>query len=234
MYGVHENVYAVQTGDGVVLIDTGMDKKSYDVICRNLKYWGMEKQKINKILLTHAHYEHAGNCSRFKAGNIDIYIHEAEAEAVKRGGDRIAEYRFLGCEPLQAVPVCTAVGDGERIAAGEFLFEVIHVPGHSDGSVIYKLEMEGKVILFTGDTVLADKLCQESMVGWTGGIDYDEYKYIKSLEKLAAMDADIVLPGHGEVCMKDGGRLLNGVYLRARLLLTTQPHVTIHTDSLFR
>ena len=48
MYGVHENVYAVQTGDGVVLIDTGMDKKSYDVICRNLKYWGMEKQKINK------------------------------------------------------------------------------------------------------------------------------------------------------------------------------------------
>lgn len=111
---------------------------------------------------------------------------------------------------------------------------MIHVPGHSDGSVIYKLEMEGKVILFTGDTVLADKLCQESMVGWTGGIDYDEYKYIKSLEKLAAMDADIVLPGHGEVCMKDGGRLLNGVYLRARLLLTTQPHVTIHTDSLFR
>ena len=234
MYGVHENVYAVQTEEGIVLIDTGLNTKTFEVICRNLKYWGLDQQRVSKVLLTHAHYEHSGNCFRFVSEGADIYIHAAEAEAIRKGDDRIAEYRFFGSEPYQPVQDCIAVNNGDRIEAGEYTFEVIHAPGHSEGSVIYKLTTEGKTILFTGDTVLADKLCRESMVGWTGGADYDEHKYMESLIQLADMDADVVLPGHGEVCMKDGGRLLNGAFLRARLLLVTQPHVTLHTNSMFR
>ena len=234
MYGVHENVYAVETEEGIVIIDTGFNMETYEVILRNLRYWGLDPKRINKILLTHCHYEHSGNCFRFAEEKADIYIHASEADALRKGNDRIAEFRFYGCEPYHPVQDCISVIDGEHIEAGGCDFEVLHTQGHSDGSVIYKLRMDDKTILFTGDTVLADKLCQEGMVGWTGGADYDESKYIASLKMLADMDADVVLPGHGEVCMKDGGRLLNGTFLRARLLLTTHPHMNMNADSMFR
>lgn len=234
MYGVHENVYAVQAQDGIVLIDSGMDRKTYKVIEKNFGYWGLDFGKVKKVLLTHAHCEHSGNSFLFEESGAEIYIHEAEKEAVENGDDRVAGYRFPFGEPYRAVGECTAVKDGEKIKAGEYSFEVIHVPGHSDGSAVYRVEMEGRAVMFTGDTVLADKLCQESMVGWTGGVDYDESKYIESLARLAEMEADVVLPGHGEVCMKDGGRLLNGAFLKARLLLLTQPHMAIPVDSVSR
>ena len=234
MYGVHENIYAIRTEEGIVLIDTGLHRETYYVIRRNLSYWGLDQQRIHKVLLTHCHYEHSGNCYRFEAEKADIYIHAAESEAIRKGSDRIAEYRFFGCEPYQPVQTCISVNDGEHIKAGEYDFEVLHTPGHSAGSGIYKLHMEDKTVLFTGDTVLADKLCREGMVGWTGGTDYEEHQYMDSLKRLADMEADVVLPGHGEVCMKDGGRLLNGTFLRARLLFTTQPHVNINTASMFR
>lgn len=234
MYGVHENVYAVHTKEGIVLVDSGFDERTLRVVEKNLEYWGLGQEKITAVLLTHAHYEHSGNCSRLEENGASIYIHAAEKETLQKGDDRTAAYRFFGAKLYQTVKDCIAVEDGERISIGEYVFEVIHVPGHSDGSVIYRTRMEDKVVLFTGDTVLADKLCQESMVGWTGGVDYDEETYVESLRRLACLEADVVLPGHGEVCMRDGGRLLNGAFLRARLLLTTQPHTAAFAESMSR
>lgn len=234
MYGVHENVYAVRTRDGIVLIDSGFDGRTLRIVEKNLKYWGLDRQRIMKVLLTHAHCEHSGNAFRLEERGAAVYIHEAEREALLTGNDRVAAYRFPGAGPYHTVQNCAAIRGGEQIEAGEYLFEAVYAPGHSDGSVIYRTRMEGKVVMFTGDTVLADKLCQESMVGWTGGVDYDEAVYMESLRRLADLEADVVLPGHGEVCMKDGGRLLNGAFLRARLLLTTQPHTAAFADSMFR
>ncbi len=234
MYGVHENVYAVQTQEGIVLIDSGLDEQAFHVIKKVLGYWGLDRYKITKVLLTHAHYEHSGNCYRLEEEGAEICVHAAEKEAVLTGDDRVAAYGFPGAKPYRAVKDCTAVQDGEQIRAGEYSFEVIHVPGHSDGSVLYRTRMDNKIVMFTGDTVLADKLCQESMVGWTGGVDYNEAEYMESLRRLAQLEADVVLPGHGEVCMKDGGRLFNGAFLRARLLLATQPHTPVFADSMSR
>ena len=112
MYGVHENIYAIRTEEGIVLIDTGLHRETYYVIRRNLSYWGLDQQRIHKVLLTHCHYEHSGNCYRFEAEKADIYIHAAESEAIRKGSDRIAEYRFFGCEPYQPVQTCISVNDG--------------------------------------------------------------------------------------------------------------------------
>lgn len=229
MYGSHQNVYGIDTEEGVVLIDAGLNRTDYDIIHRNLTYWGLADKKIIKVLLTHAHKEHSGNAALFEKEGASIYIHESEAEAIENGNDLIAAYRFINEPGYQTVEKCVRVKAGEKIVAGNSSFRVLHTPGHSQGSVIYALETENKKILFTGDTVLADKLCIESMVGWTGGVDYDEVQYVNTLKQLAVedADADVVLPGHGEICMKDGGRLLNGAFLRARLLLTTQLHQKI-------
>lgn len=229
MYGSHQNVYGIDTTEGVVLIDTGLNRADYEIIHRSLAYWGLAEKKITKVLLTHAHREHSGNAALFAQEGAQIYIHASEAEAIETGNDQVASYRFINEPEFSTVRECVRITDGDEITAGDCRFQVLHTPGHSAGSVIYALETGGGRILFTGDTVLADKLCIESRVGWTGGVDYDEEQYVNTLKRLATAeaDADVVLSGHGEICMKDGGRLMNGAFLRARLLLTTQPHQRI-------
>lgn len=234
MYGVHQNVYAVDAGTEIVLIDSGKDAADYEVIQRNLKYWQLDKKPITKLLLTHAHCEHSGNAARFEESGTVVFGHTLCAEAVETGNDRTAAYAFFDYPEYRVCKNVQPVEDGDVILAGELTFEVIHVPGHSDDSVVYKLWINGTVALFTGDTVLHDKLCQESWLGWTGAVDYDQNAYVKSLIRMSEIQADIILPGHGETCLTEGNRMLVGAFLRARLLLTTQPVTDVKSENMFR
>lgn len=234
MYGVHQNVYAVDAGTEVVLIDSGKDAADYEVIQRNLKYWKLDKKPVTKLLLTHAHCEHSGNAADFESAGVTIIGHPLCAEAVKTGNDRTAAYAFMDFTQYKVCRKVRSVEEGDVITAGNLYFTVFHVPGHSDDSVIYQLNTDDMTVLFPGDTVLHDKLCQESRLGWTGAVDYNQELYVKSLMRLSEMQADVVLPGHGEACLTEGSRMLVGAFLRARLLLTTQPVTTVLSENMFR
>lgn len=234
MYGSRQNVYAVCCGRSIVLIDSGLDRKDYEIIQRNLSYWNLDAFPVARLLLTHAHCEHSGNAYRCREVGARVAIHEAEAEAVEKGTDRTAVYAFIQLDKFRTCSIDDRLEDEDVIEQEGMYFKVIHTPGHSDGSVVYELTTEGKVILFTGDTLLADTLCRRCALGWTGGVDYNREKYIDSLLMLSHRKADLVLPGHGEICMKDGGRFLGGGHLRARLELLNKPEQRIHTDNYFR
>ena len=233
MYGSHQNVYAVRSDSGLVLIDTGMGG-DYEIVQKQLQYWELDHLPIRRVLLTHAHCEHSGLAWRYQEQGARIAAHEVEAQAVETGNDRTATYAFLHYGKYQTCPVVDHLQDGDQIEEDGLVFTAIHAPGHSDGSLVYRLETEGQVVLFTGDTVLADMLCRESRLGWTGGVDYDQDTYVQTLERLSHLAGDVVLPGHGEICMKDGNLLLAGAFLRARLQLTTQPVMKIETESFWR
>lgn len=234
MYAVHQNVYAVKDGDSIIIIDTGKDEREFQVAQQNLKYWELDKYPISHVLLTHAHFEHSANAHRYYESGAQIVAHEIDAEGVEKGNDCTAAYAFTDCNKYVPCKVDLKVKDGDIIKTKSLEFEVIHVPGHSGGSVFYKLVSENKKILFTGDTVLTEKLCRESALGWTGGVDYNQNTYFQSLTKISTMTADVVLPGHGEVCMRDAGELMNGAYLKARLLLMTKPSLNLMNENLFR
>lgn len=234
MYGSHQNVYVVDAGQELILIDSGKDSFDWDILYRNLRYWEIDHKPVSYVLLTHSHYEHSGNASRFEAFGATVVGHPLCVEAIKSGNDRVAAYAFLDLPPY---PVCMhpkAIDDMERIVVEGYEFQAIHCPGHSDDSMVYRVVVDGSVILFTGDTVLNGDLCQESELGWTGAVDYDQETYIRSLTKLSNLQADFVLPGHGELCLARGDRMLVGAFLRARLLLSTQPSVPVRFDDYFR
>lgn len=232
MYGSHQNIYAVRGETGLVLIDTGMGG-DYEIVQKQLAYWGLSELPIKRVLLTHAHCEHSGLAWRYQQQGARIAAHEVEAQAVESGDDRTAAYAFLGFD-YKTCPVVDRLQDGDRIEEDGLVFTAIHAPGHSEGSLIYCMETEGKIVMFTGDTVLADMLCIQARLGWTGGVDYDQDTYVKTLEMLSHKEADVVLPGHGEICMRDGNLLLAGAFLRARLQLTTQPVMKIETETYWR
>ena len=234
MFAVHQNVYAVDAGTEIVLIDSGKDEKDYEVICRNLSYWGLSDKPVGKVLLTHAHVEHSGNAARFERGGAVIYGHTLCKEAVESGNDRTACYAFMHQPPFECCKGVIAVAEGDIISSGDLQFSVVETPGHSDDSVVYMVNLNGTTIMFSGDTILCDKLNKESRLGWTGAVDYDQNKYLQTLIRLSEFNIDTLLPGHGEICLKEAWRMLGGAYVRARLELVTKPSAGFTSKEMFR
>lgn len=234
LYGSHQNVYAIDCGKSVIVIDTGKDRYDWDQINRNLRYWDIDHKPIAFVLLTHAHYEHAGNAARFEVFGSSILCHPLCAEAVGTGNDRTASHVFPDLPKFEVCHRAKAVEDRKEIQCGGVVITPIFTPGHSDDSVCYLVSAGGVDILFTGDTVLNGDLCQTSRLGYTGGIDYSQEKYLETLEMLSVFEVDWVLPGHGEICLTRGDRVLVGAWQRARLDLATQPSMSFSSDDFFR
>jgi len=79
--------------------------------------------------------------------------------------------------------------DGDVFDLGDIVLAVLHLPGHSPGSIA--LWDEARARLFTGDVVYDDELLDEMH-----GADIDSY--IASMRRLLALPVDMVYPGHGE------------------------------------
>ena len=98
---------------------------------------------VRRILLTHGHYDHTGAAAELAAAlpQAEVYIHERDYRDVDPG-------LFPLRTQLSAV---NFYGEGDRLPLGELTLEVLHTPGHSQGSVTLRCED----VLFCGDTLFA-------------------------------------------------------------------------------
>jgi hydroxyacylglutathione hydrolase len=221
-YGLHPNAYAVKGRDAVVLIDSGLDERDLATIDGTLRYWDLAQYPLTHLLLTHSHFDHSGNAHAIRQRGVLTAAGPGDAEGIELGDDRTIPYAYARKFP--ACPIDIKVKDGDIVHAAGLDFEVIHVPGHSCGSVFYKLTLDGRIILFTGDVVRVGANNETAMLGWTGAVDFDRAAYLRSLQRIARLDADVVLAGHFQPCLKDGYKLLADAYMRA-LLDWRQPAV---------
>jgi len=76
--------------------------------------------------------------------------------------------------------------------SGDHTFNLLHLPGHTRGQIAVHLPQER--MLFTGDTV--SYRVQIFMH------ECEPFQWLESLKKIEAIDVDIIVPGHGEVCDK--------------------------------
>ncbi|XP_069483716.1 acyl-coenzyme A thioesterase MBLAC2 [Ambystoma mexicanum] len=152
-------------------------------------------------LATHVHFDHSGGLHQFP----QVAIHRAEAEALARGdnyetvtwlsdsdvvkepspGWRASQYRVQPAQPTRLLE------EDDIINLGDRQFMVMHVPGHSRGSIC--LHDRDRKMLFTGDTIYDGQL-----LDWLPYSDIN--KYVGSCERLMEMVdqglVDRVLPGH--------------------------------------
>lgn len=106
-------------------------------------------------------------------------------------------------EPVQ---VARALPDGDVMAWGPVTITAISTPGHTDGSLSYLVEADGRRFAFTGDLVYASGQVWDvfSLQKGVGMMDYHgfmgaRHDVIRSLERLRDAGADILIPAHGGI-----------------------------------
>jgi glyoxylase-like metal-dependent hydrolase (beta-lactamase superfamily II) len=149
------------------------------------------------VLLTHGHFDHLAALPDLIAHyrDVQIAIHQEDAQYLGPDAYRVHRAAFLAVAGSAAyvdalwesIPApTTLLTEGDTIGP----FQVLHLPGHSPGSVgFYDADMK---LLFSGDTLFKQGIGRTDLPGG----DWNALQ--KSLKRLLVLDEDIrVYPGHG-------------------------------------
>ncbi|MEM2877986.1 MAG: MBL fold metallo-hydrolase [Candidatus Hadarchaeales archaeon] len=192
--GFDSNIYLI-VDQKIALIDAGTGS-NVETTLGELGRIGV--RKIDILINTHCHYDHAGGDHEIRRKfGCDIAIYRAEAEFLRKGDSHMTlSAEFFG-ETMKAVDVSHELNERDEINLGKNSLEVIHTPGHTEGSICLHCPEAG--VLFSGDTVFADG------IGRTDLPSSDHEKMKESLGRIASIEFDELFPGHGPA-LKTGGR----------------------------
>ncbi len=190
------NLWLLSGRDAHLLIDTGLG------VSNLARYLAPLLDKPLTVVCTHAHFDHAGGLADFS--NTCLHCHEIDL--MRRGdatlalarpeqgfnvdahfselpypGFSAADYRFRPCV------VQRALHEGDLIDLGDRVLEVLHLPGHSPGSIA--LYDPAQYTLYPGDVVYDGELIDKAL----GCVPED---YAVSMERLARLAPRRVHPGH--------------------------------------
>jgi hydroxyacylglutathione hydrolase len=171
-----------QTHEAMV-IDPG---DQIDDILAILKH---ENLKLKQIVVTHAHIDHVGGAMKLKAATGAPILMNQDDQALLKLLD--VQAAWIGMRSPGAVLVDESVSDGSVLKIGSIPANVIHTPGHTEGSIC--LYLPDQQILIAGDTLFAGSIGRTDLPG--GSFE----KIMRSLHTrvLALPDETAVVPGHG-------------------------------------
>lgn len=150
------------------------------------------------VLLTHGHIDHIWSAQKVAdTYGCPAFIHPEDrymlADPIRGFGPRLGQIA-LGAffrEPKQIVELDR---DGDKIDLGGIIVTVDHTPGHTRGSVAFRVDQQATKLVFTGDTLFKQSVGRTDLPGGSGNALLDSI-----IEKLLVLDDDtLVLPGHGE------------------------------------
>ena len=227
---VRANCFLILGGERDILVDSGMGVAALRPVLDRLS------SRPRLVFTTHAHIDHVGSHQEFST--CEILVHPAEADALarpgqqglrflKRSAEEVAALRRSGIEPsdlmLEAVPFAgydletyrrppvkptRLVSEGDVVETGDREFQVLHLPGHSPGSIALWERSSGS--LFSGDAIY------DGVIVDTGpGSDVEIYR--ATMKRLEALPVAHVFGGHNAPMTRT--RMLDVVsgYLASRL-----------------
>ena len=178
------NTYLID-GPTRILIDPG-HAAHFDHVRRALDDLGLGLSDIGLVLCTHAHPDHVEAVAHFRSHDTQVAFHRLEWELIAANASQVRS--LFGLEPEDVAPDIL-LEQGDLTVTGSAL-EIIHSPGHSPGSVsIYWPE---KKVLFSGDVVFKAGLGRTDLPGGNGA------QLKQSIQQLAEIDCEWLLPGHGD------------------------------------
>lgn len=128
------SVHIVDTGEGLVMLDTGYRESLHEVI-DNIYRVGLDPHKIKYILLTHGHIDHMG-AARAVAELVGAKIVLGRADREYANGTLALSYaKELGMLYTDPFEPDILVEDGDTLALGGTTFRAVATPGHTPGAM---------------------------------------------------------------------------------------------------
>lgn len=128
--------HLVDTGDGIILIDTGYAHTMH-ILVNNIRKLGFCPEDIKIIIHSHGHFDHFGCSQRFKElYGCKIYMGKPDADRLKVNPD--AGLMKYSPEPYGPIPdTDVALNDGDNISLGNTKIICVSAPGHSEGVMAF-------------------------------------------------------------------------------------------------
>ena len=213
------NSYVVKGTERSLVIDTGWNREDcMTALVSGLKECGVDSKQAD-FFITHMHADHSGLVTTLAGEGARIYFGWADAEIIRsatpdhwekqidfarrRGFPEEELEKALGSHPGRRYTRrystsdslnLSVLKDGETISIGDYLFECIETPGHTEGHIC--LYEPSKKIFICGDHILVD-ITPNITVSSEERNPLKEY--LMSLDKVYDLDVELILPGHRRV-----------------------------------
>jgi hydroxyacylglutathione hydrolase len=166
-----------------IVVDPGDD------IPRILALLARHSLTVKQILVTHAHIDHIAGAQDLKQiTGAPILYNQNDLPLIAMMGDQA---EWLGVDTPDVKPPDDNLVNGYAVQFGAFKAEIIHTPGHTQGSSCVYLPSES--LLLAGDTLFAGSVGRTDLPGG------DTHTLIQSIHEqlLTLPDSTFVIPGHG-------------------------------------
>jgi glyoxylase-like metal-dependent hydrolase (beta-lactamase superfamily II) len=210
----HCNAWALAAGPGIVLVDTGMHERgSMAHLERALDQAGLRIEHVGLIVCTHAHVDHCGQAPAIaERAGCEVWMHHdhthhthdpeqalarrvvvahqsgVPADSVQRWVER---RRSQGSGQAGTLHVDRELSDGDTVRTDLGDWQVVETPGHAPSHLcLYQPERR---LLISGDHLLG----RVSLYFDAGYTPDPVAEFLGSLDKVEALDARLVLSGHG-------------------------------------
>ena len=200
------HVYLISDGEDAVIIDAGAGRNCGQLL-DEISHDGIDHTIVRRLLLTHAHADHAGGAAAlsnslglqvFASELAGTYLTEGDEAAIsldrsRAAGGYPADYSFARCD------VSGVLVPGDRVDVGSLSIDVFDSPGHCGGHLSFALRRPGGADLFTGDAVFfGGKILLQDI--W----DCSVSESCRTVERLAAIRPDGLYPAHGPFSRQRG------------------------------
>lgn len=199
------HMYVIGTDDShdISLVDCGlMEMGSYKL--EEIEKGGIPLKDVRRVIMTHIHLDHVGCLPEILKAipHAEVWVHKDEAVYLERGDESVVFGNSMFESMIRsqynlpknffATKVHRKLEGGETLSLGGVTFKVIHLPGHSVGSI--GLFNEEHRLLISGDTIYAD-----GAIGRYDLVSADPHELRKSLDLIGSLDVDILLPCHNRI-----------------------------------
>jgi glyoxylase-like metal-dependent hydrolase (beta-lactamase superfamily II) len=207
----------VTEGSDVTLVDCGYPGDR-DLLLAALEHLGHGPGDVEALLLTHAHVDHLGSAEWLRREH-GVPVHCLTGEAAHARGEReevisagavlvrawrpgvfsfLVNFLRKDGKKLEHPAEVETFGDGAVIDVPGRP-RVVHTPGHTSGHVGFHLPDRG--VLVTGDALITTDVWNHADRGpqlIAEPFNHDHSQAISSLHRYAELEAEVLLPGHGE------------------------------------
>jgi glyoxylase-like metal-dependent hydrolase (beta-lactamase superfamily II) len=197
------NVYLVRSGDGWLMFDAGAGRSAAAVLD------GLKGMPIKALFLTHGHADHSAGAAAVRQRlGLPVFAGAATARmvaagdaaaislvAAKAAGGYPADFAYAAC------PVDRVLEDGERVGFDGATVSAVATPGHSHDHMSYLVDTGSRRMLIAGDA-----LFHGGKVGVQDIYDCSVPEICASVRRLAGLEFEVLLPGHGLFSLRDGHR----------------------------